>query len=200
MNGHRHLSGEEICERMSEKRPLDDIAGCASCEAEASSLARLFGDLRRADAAAAGTTDWDDLLLRRRIREAVAREKPHTRSIFDRFAILRPALVSALVAGMVLAAWSPFSRRGDGVGIQGAAATASSRNGGHLPSWTPLPDEAEDEGLAVLAEWTPNEDELAIAHCRAACLGGLSPQEEENLIQVVAAVSPRTPLTGPTPL
>ncbi len=200
MNGHRHLSSEEICERMSEKLPLEGIAGCAPCEAEALSLARLFGDLRRADAGAAGVTDWDDLLLRRRIREAVARERPHSRSIFDRFAILRPALVSALVAGLVLAVWSPLPRRGDGAGIQLAAATASSRTSGHLPSWTPLPDEALDEGLDVLAEWTPNEDELTIARCRAACLGGLSLQEEEDLFREVAAVSLQTPPAGSTPL
>jgi hypothetical protein len=190
MNAHRHLSSEEICEQISEGQPQDAMVGCEPCQAEARSVARLFGLLRRADAEAASTTEWDDLLLRSRIRDAVAREKPPSRSLLDRFSILRPALVSALVVGLALALWSPVSHQRDG------SATLRPRTGGHLPAWTPLPDESEDEGLAVLAEWTPNEDELTIARCRAACLGGLSTDEEEDLLLVAALI----PLTGATPL
>jgi hypothetical protein len=69
-----------------------------------------------------------------------------------------------------------------------------------IPAWTPLPDEAEDEGLAVLAEWTPNEDEVAIARCHFACLSGLSEHEEENLLKTVAAAASRSPLTEASPL
>ncbi|MBK5255103.1 MAG: hypothetical protein JJE39_03640 [Vicinamibacteria bacterium] len=196
MSTHHHLSSEEICEQISLGLDPQGIAGCERCEAEARSLAGLLADLRRADASLARTTDWDDLLLRSRIREAVARERPHSRSIWDRFALLRPAFVSALVAVLVFAVWSPLSPRSDSDRLQ-LVAGAGSRAAGHLPAWTPLPDESEDEGLAVLAEWTPNEDELAIARCRAACLGGLTTHEEENLLQ---AFSARSPLTGANPL
>ena len=195
MNLHHHLSNEEIFEQISEGRPVSGLAGCEACEAEAASLSKVLVDLRRADAEHAATTDWDDLLLRRRIREALSNEKPHVRSIFDRFAILRPAFVSALVAGIVFTVWSPLSRNPDRQGAQ-----VASINAGRLPSWTPLPDESEDEGLAVLAEWIPNEDELTIARCRAACLSGLTSQEEENLLHAVALIASRSPTTGASPL
>ena len=63
-----------------------------------------------------------------------------------------------------------------------------------IPAWTPLPDESEDEGLAVLAVWSPNEDEVAIARCRASCLAGLSDREQDllNSDLTPAARSPRT--------
>ena len=69
-----------------------------------------------------------------------------------------------------------------------------------IPSWTPLPDESEDEGLAVLAAWTPNEDEVAIARCHFACLSGLSDHEEENLLRTVTTTASRSPLTEASPL
>ena len=195
MNPHHHLRSEEMVEQISEGRPLLGLAGCEVCEAEASSISQVLADLRRADAGFAATTDWDDLLLRSRIREALANEKPHVRSIFDRFAILRPAFVSALVAGIAFTVWSPLSRNPDRQGAQVASMSAV-----RLPSWTPLPDESEDEGLAVLAEWIPNEDELTIARCRAACLSGLTSQEEENLLHAVALIASRSPTTGASPL
>lgn len=176
MNMHRHLSSEEIFEQISLGEPGSGIAGCERCEAEASSLAQILLDLRRADPELVATTEWDDLLLRRRIREALGNEKPHVRSLFDRFAILRPALVFAVVASIVLLVWSPMSRYGDRPGTRMASVDSP-----RVPAWDPLPAEAEDEGLAVLAEWNPNEDELAIAGCLAACLSGLSNFEEENL-------------------
>ncbi len=176
MNTHRHLSSEEIFERISGGQLGPGIAGCEVCEAEASSLSQILLDLRSADAELGATTDWDDLLLRRRIREALGNEKPHARSIFDRFVILRPVLASALIAGLAFAVWSPTPRYGDRQGTPMASVVSP-----RLPAWDPLPAEAEDEGLAVLAEWTPNEDELAIAGCHAACLSGLSNHEEESL-------------------
>ena len=69
-----------------------------------------------------------------------------------------------------------------------------------IPSWTPLPEESEDEGLAVLAAWTPNEDEVAIARCHFACLSGLSDHEEENLLRTVTTTASRSPLTEASPL
>ena len=179
MNPHRHLAPEEICEALSAGEPLPDLGGCLSCEAEASSLSSFFAGLRRADAELVATTEWDDLLLRRRIREAVTKERPHARSIFDRFLILKPALVSALVASIALVVWNPLSRVADrGTKVASLGSMAAPR----IPAWTPLPEESEDEGLAVLAEWTPNEDELAIARCHFSCLSGLSDHEEENLL------------------
>jgi len=198
MSSHRHLTSEQICEQLSDNLVLQGAAGCDQCEAEAGEMARLFGDLRRAHAEADAPGDWDQLLLRRRIREAVGREKPHSRSWFDRLGVLRPVLVSAVVAGLVFAIWIPFSPTGGGEGI--TATTVASRTGGHLPAWKPLPDESEDDGLAVLAEWTPNEDEITIARCRAACSGALSPQEEENLFADAPIDFARTPIMGPTPL
>lgn len=194
MNTHRHLSPEEIFEPMSAGETLPDLGGCPSCEAEASSLSRFLADLRRADAELVATTDWDDLLLRRRIREAVARENPHVRSVFDRFLLLRPALVSALVASIALVVWSPLAHRNAPVAAPSVVAQ------GHIPAWSPLPAESEDEGLAVLAEWTPNEDELAIARCHFACLSGLSEHEEENLLQAVARNASRSPFPEASPL
>ena len=195
MNIHRHLSTEEIFESISAGKPAPGVAGCESCEAEASSLSHLLGELRRTDAEGVAATDWDDLLLRRRIREALAKERPHLRSIFDRFAILRPVLASALIAALAFAVWSPVSRYGDSKGTQ-----VASTNLGRLPSWSPLPVESEDEGRAILAEWTPNEDELAIAGCRAACLSGLSNHEEEDLLLAVASIAATPPIAGATPL
>lgn len=200
MNTHRHLSSEAIFEMVSEGREVEGISGCASCEAEAAALSRFLGELKRADAATHAvlhTTEWDDLLLRRRIREAIAKEKPHSRSIFDRFTILRPAFVSALVAMIALAVWAPFSVT-PAPTVQVASADAARY--ARLPAWDPLPEESEDEGLAVLAEWTPNEDELAIARCRASCLAGLSLHEEEKLLTAVALVAARVPKTGASPL
>lgn len=198
MNPHRHLTSEEICEQLSDNAVPRGLSGCARCEAEAAELSRLFGDLRRAHSEVGTGSEWDDLLLRRRIREAVSREKPHALSWFDRLGVLRPVLVSAVVAGLVFAIWIPSSRTGKGSGTLGTA--VASKPAGHLPAWRPLPDESEDEGLAVLAEWTPSEDELTIARCRSACFGNLSAQEEENLLTDVAANSARTPSLGPTPL
>lgn len=197
MNTHRHLSPEEIFEPTIAGEPLPDLGGCPSCEAEASSLSLFLAGLRRADAELVVTTDWDDLLMRRRIREAVALERPHARSIFDRFLILKPALVSALVASIALVVWSPLSHvadRGKQVASLGSVAAA------RIPAWTPLPEESEDEGLAVLAAWTPNEDEVAIARCHFSCLSGLSEHEEDNLRQAVAGNGARSPLTEASPL
>ena len=198
MNTHRHLESEEIFEQLSEGVAPEAFAGCEACEAEASSLSRFLADLKRVDAGSVATTEWDDLLLRRRIREAVAEERPHGRSVFDRFLVLRPVFFSALVASIVLVAWSPLSSLMTRPGARMAAMTtgASAR----IPAWTPLPDESEDEGLAVLAEWTPNEDEVAIARCHFACLSGLSEHEEENLLHAVSATVSRSPLTEASPL
>jgi hypothetical protein len=193
MNTHGHLSPEEMFEPMSAGEGLPDLGGCASCQAEAASLARFLTSLRRADAELVATTEWDDLLLRRRIREAVAKERPHVRSIFDRFLILRPALVSALVASIALVVWAPLSREAH----RNAPAAAAE---GRIAAWTPLPDESEDEGLAVLAEWTPNEDEVAIARCHFACLSGLSEHEEDHLLQSVSLNGSRSPLAEASPL
>lgn len=199
MNPHRHLESEEIFEQLtaSGETPAA-VAGCASCEAEASSLSRFLAELKRVDSESVATTEWDDLLMRRRIREAVAEEKPHGRSAFDRFLILRPVFVSALVASIAVVVWSPLASRVADPGIRMASMTPGAS--GRIPSWTPLPDEAEDEGLAVLAEWTPNEDEVAIASCHFACLSGLSDHEEENLLRVVTSSAPRSPITEASPL
>src|SRR5436190_14889483 len=105
MNPHRHLSTEEIFEALSTVGVPAAALGCATCEQEASSLSHFLAELRRTDASLDATTEWDDLFLRSRIREAIAREKPHSRSIFDRFTILKPALVSALVASLGFAIW-----------------------------------------------------------------------------------------------
>ena len=201
---HRHLESEEIFEQISEGRASEGIEGCATCGAEAASLSRFLVELKAADAASLPNSDWDDLLLRRRIREALAEERPHARSIFDRFPVLRPAFATALVASLAFSVWAPLSRYLD-VEEPGLASTNSVALGDvRLPAWTPLPDEAEDEGLAVLAEWTPTEDELTIARCRAACLAGLSSHEEERLLNAVAMNSANAPLplpiTGASPL
>lgn len=197
MTDHRHLSGEEILERVSAGESGPDVLGCQSCSSEAASVSHFLAELKRADSELVATTDWDDLLVRRRIRVALDEEKPHARSIFDRFAILRPALASFLVAGVVIVVSSPFLRDGnEGTRI----ASVASAPGGRIPSWTPLPEESEDEGLAVLAEWTPNEDELAIARCRAACLSGLSDGEEESLLQALGSIASRSPVTEGSPL
>jgi len=197
MNNHRHLSSEEIFEGLVAGETPAVVAGCPSCEAETSSLSLLLAELKRVDAESVATTEWDDLLVRRRIREAVAQEKPHRSSIFDRFLILRPVFVSALVASIALMVWSPLSRVAD-PGTHVALMTPA--EGARIPSWTPLPEESEDEGLAVLAEWTPNEDEVAIARCHFACLSGMSEHEEENLLRAVATTASRSPLAEASPL
>ena len=202
MTKHQHVSGEDLLERMTTGEFVPGASGCDQCEAEASALSHVLRAVSLADASVPAPTDWDDLLLRRRIREAVAEEKPHSRSIFDRYAVLRPALATALAASVVVAVWAPMSRNGDTPGTPltsfGALSLESAER--HLPAWTPLPEEAEDEGLAVLAEWTPNEDEFALAQCGAGCLSGLSHHEEESLLQAVGAVAPRSPLGDGTPL
>ena len=196
MTSHRHLSSEELLDLVSAGEPLPELDGCASCAAEASSLSTFLVELRRADVETEAGGDWDDLLLRRRIREAISREKPHARSLFDRFAILRPAFVSALVAAVALAVWSPLNRDAE----DGAQVASVSSDQGRIPAWVPLPEESEDEGLAVLAEWTPNEDEVSIASCHFSCLSGLSEHEEERLLSAVATAVSRTPLTQASPL
>lgn len=196
MNTHHHLSSEEIFAQVEAGAPGPEITACATCLGEAESLREFVGDLRRADARLVATTEWDDLLLRRRIREAIAAEPPHVRSLFDRFFILKPALVSALAAVMVFAAWSPLTS----VPGKGASTTISPSGASRLPAWNPLPDESEDEGLAVLAEWTPTEDELTIAGCHGACLSGLSIHEEEKLRHLASFGGPQPPLPGGSPL
>ncbi len=198
MNTHRHLESEEIFEQLSEGVTPEGLAGCEACAAEVASLSRFLAELKRVDSQSVATTEWDDLLVRRRIREAVAQEKPHARSLFDRFLILRPVFFSALAASIVLMVWSPLSPRVTEPGVRMASRTpgASAR----IPAWTPLPDESEDEGLAILAEWTPNEDEVAIARCHFACLSGLSEHEEDKLLNAVAATASRSPVTEASPL
>lgn len=197
MTGHRHLSSEEILDRIGEGEVAPEVGNCEACSSEAASLGLLLQEMKRADSDLVATSDWDDLLVRRRIREALDREKPHRPSIFDRFAILRPALASVLVTCVAVAVLTPVLRDArPGTGI----ASLTPGSNGNIPSWTPLPDESEDEGLAVLAEWTPNEDELAIARCRAACLSGLSDREEESLLLALGGSGPRSPLTEGSPL
>lgn len=196
MNTHHHLSSEEIFAQVEAGAVDAGVTACATCRAEADSLHTFLGDLRRADAALVATTEWDDLLLRRRIREAVAKEPAPARSIFDRFFILKPAMVSALAAVLVFAVWSPLTR----IPGMGAAASVSPAAESLLPVWSPLPDESEDEGLAVLAEWTPTEDELAVAGCHGACLSGLSLHEEENLLHAPSVRAPQPPVPGGSPL
>lgn len=197
MNTHRHLESEEIFEQLSGSGEVPPgVAGCPSCEAEALSLSIFLAELKRVDASSVATTEWDDVLMRRRIREAVAQEKPHGRSLFDRFFILRPVFVSALVASIALVVWSPLAARVSDPGRRVVSSTPSTR----IPAWSPLPDESEDEGLAVLAAWTPNEDEVAIARCHFACLSGLSDHEEDNLMNAVATTVARSPLTEASPL
>ena len=202
MTTHRHLESEEIFEQWISGEAPAALGGCKSCEAERLSLSRFVAELKRADTESVSTTEWDDLLMRRRIREAIAKEPPHGRSIFDRFFILKPAFVSALVASVVLVVWSPLSTAPRSTVEDPGTRTASMSPGSlaRIPSWTPLPDESEDEGLAVLLEWTPNEDEVAIARCHSACLSGLSDHEEDNLLHSVATTAPRSPLTEASPL
>lgn len=197
MNTHRHLSSEEIFERVSADEGSPELAGCSQCASEAESYRRFLTRLKTADSDLVATTEWDDLVLRRRIREAVAQEKPHRPSIFDRFPVLRPAFAAVVVASLAFAVWAPLSRFAGGTG-PGLAPASSMHD--RLPAWTPLPDESEDEGLAVLAEWTPSEEELAIARCRAACLAGLTSHEEEKLLSAVAMNVARAPMTGASPL
>jgi hypothetical protein len=202
MNAHRHPGSEEIFERLIAGEAPAALGGCESCEAEALSLSRFLADLKRADTQSVATTEWDDLLMRRRIREAIAKEKPHGRSLFDRFFVLKPALVSALVASVVLVVWGSLSTVPQSTVSDQGTRVASMISGpaARIPSWTPLPEESEDEGLAVLAEWTPNEDEVAIARCHSACLSGLSDHEEENLLHSVSTAASRSPLTEASPL
>lgn len=196
MSSHTHLSSEDILDRLTGGGPSPSLPGCESCQAEAALLSRFLTDLRHADADAVATTEWDDLLLRSRIREAVSKETVHPRPWRGRFLFVRPAFVSALAACLVFAIWSPLSRYGDSEVTSVESATHE-----RLPAWAPLPDESEDEGLAVLAEWNPNEDEFSIARCRAACFAGLSHDEEEKLRQSLAAAGPvPIPLAGSTPL
>jgi len=195
---HRHFSSEELFEHVSGGEPLVGVEACAQCDAEASDLARFLAELKRKDAELVATTDWDDLLVRGRIRQALSHEKPHSRSFLDGFSILRPAFISALVAVAALSGWSPWSRHEDTGDPRATVENAVSL--GRLPAWTPLPDESEDEGLEVLAEWTPNEDELAIEGCRAACLSGLSSREEEDLLRAVASGMPPSGIEGARPL
>lgn len=199
---HHHLDSEEIFEQISEGRTMEGIAGCETCEAEAASFSRFLVDLKAADTASLPSSDWDDLLLRRRIREALAEERPHSRSIFDRFPVLRPAFAATLVASLAFSVWSPLSRYLDASSEPIGLVSPETASVVRLPAWTPLPDEAEDEGLAVLAEWTPTEDELVIARCRASCLAGLSSHEEDRLLSAVAMnVAPLPlPMTGASPL
>jgi hypothetical protein len=197
MNPHRHLSSEEIFERVSAGELGQAVVGCSSCETEAASLSKFLVEMQRTDAESLATTDWDDLLLRSRIREAVAKERPHVRSIFDRFAILRPAFVSAVVASLVFVIWNPLSRNGDndnsgtnsGTKMASAAASYQASYQGRLPAWTPLPDESDDEGLAVLAEWTPSADEMEV----------LSDHEAE-ILRTMTSTVPDSPLTSASPL
>lgn len=196
MNTHHHLSSEEIFTRVEAGAPDPEITACPRCLAEAASLREFVGDLRRADARLVATTEWDDLLLRRRIREAIAAEPRHARSFFDRFFILKPVLVSALAAVMVFAVWSPLTS----VPGQGSSSAVSPIAASYLPVWNPLPDEADDEGLAVLAEWTPTEDEITVAGCHGACLSGLSIHEEENLLHATSFGGPQPPVPGGSPL
>jgi hypothetical protein len=194
---HRHFSGEELLDHVSGGKPLSGLGNCERCEAEASGLARFLAELKRNDADLVATTDWDDLLVRGRIREALSREKPHSRRFLDRFSILRPVLISTLVAMVALSAWNPWSREHDSEAWRADLRTSEGLV--HLPAWTPLPDESEDEGLQLLAEWTPNEEELAIAGCRAACLSGLSNREEEDLLEAVVSGVP-SEIKGARPL
>lgn len=197
MNNHRHLSSQEILEQISEGDSVSGVAGCTSCETEAASLSRFWADLRRADEELVATTDWDDLLLRRRIREALAREKPYRRSAFERFVLVRPAFVSALVAILAVAVWVPFSASPD---VPAEVAFANPVSERVLPAWDPLPALSDDQGLAVLIEWEPTEDELLIARCRVSCMAGLTSHEEDKLFNTVALnVSPE-PIPGASPL
>ena len=197
MNTHRHLSSEEIFDRVSAGEDIPDLAGCPRCAPEAESFSRFLTALKTADTELVSTTEWDDLLLRSRIREAVAQEKPHRPSLFDRFPLLRPAFAAAVVASLAFSVWAPLSRYAGGMG---ESLTRVPEVHDRLPAWTPLPDESEDEGLAVLAEWLPSEEELTIARCRAACLAGLTSHEEEKLLSAVAMNVARAPLTGASPL
>lgn len=199
MNNHRHLSSQEILDRVSERGPVPGVAGCDSCEAEMASLSQFCEGLRRADAEFVATEKWDDLLLRRRIREALSREKPHARSIFDRFIVLRPVYISALAAMIAVAVWAPFSGGPNRPNNVASMTPAVERL---LPAWNPLPEESLDQGLAVLTEWEPTEDELLIARCRSSCMAGLTAHEEEILFSAVALNSslPPLPVTGASPL
>lgn len=199
MKLHEHLPPETLFELVSEDRVPADAASCPECGSEVESLRRFLTGLRRVDASMVATTEWDDLLLRRRIREAVAQEGPLRVSIFDRFQLLRPALASAFVAVIALVVVLPF---GLAPAKSPSAVTAgvSPVNGSRLPAWTPLPDESEDEGLAVLAEWTPTEDEIAVAGCHGACLAGLSLPEEDHLRAAASAALPGGPVPVGSPL
>ncbi len=193
MTPHTHFSSEDILDRLTSGDAASSFSDCRKCGEEAASVVKFLAELRTADAAVVATTEWDDMLLRSRIREAVSKEPVHSAAGLPRFFLFRPAFISALAACLVFAIWSPLSRYGD-------SPVTSMENARHerLPAWTPLPDESDDEGLAVLAEWKPNEDEFSIARCRAACFGGLGHDEEENLLQ--AMPPPAAPLTGSTPL
>ena len=192
---HRHLSEEEIFARVSEGDALPEIAGCVACESEAASLASFFETLKQADRGLVETNDWNDMLLRGRIRAAIAQEAPHRPSFFERFSMLRPVFASLALASLVLVVWSPWNTAilRDTAGLSAVTSSA------HVPAWTPLPDEFDDEGFAILAEWTPSEEELAVARCRASCLAGLSAHEEESLLNDVATAMARTPFQASSP-
>ena len=196
-----HLSDDEICERGLEinnaelsGRPLG-LEGCSECEAEVAAFAQVFAQIRRADVAhvADADSDWNHLMIRSRIREAISKEPLHSRPFFGRLAVFRPVFAAALAAVLALAIWIPGFQQS----LQENKGTATAER---LPAWSPLPDEADDEGLAVLAEWTPNEDELTVARCRGACQSGLSAHEENLLLTASANAAAHYPLTEASPL
>ena len=197
MTQHTHLSPEDVSTRVIESagaESIEGVAGCALCENEAGSVRLLLGELRHVDASSHASTEWDDLLLRKRIREAVALERPHSKAVFGRFRFFKPALVTASVAILALVASNPLSQ----FASPGSAIVARSQTA-TLPSWAPLPDESEDEGLAVLAEWTPNAAELEVAGCHSACLFGLTSPEEDQILRSMAPPPSRARSGGPSP-
>jgi hypothetical protein len=164
---HIHLTDEQAFELSLGAPDTRPQIACAECAAAVAEHARLMTDLKETSAVdpAADLGDWEAVLMRRRIREAIEREPAYARSWAASFltgALPKPLFAGALAVALAALGGWPLLREAE---RNGGAHQAVAVPEATLPAWTALPAIDEDDSFDVFSAWTPTDDEIDVAGC-----------------------------------
>jgi hypothetical protein len=183
MTNHVHLKLEDAVARALVSPSgaiLSEVPACDVCQAaqrqahaDVAPLVEPLRELKRDfEKGEPALEAWEGVLLRRKIREAVAREvapRPPLRdlvlSVFGSKAWMAPGrfaagvLAFAIALGLGLGAWTFVATVPPGTNRN-----PDPRNS-VLPAWTALPVIEEDESFEVIAALTLTSDEIEVLTC-----------------------------------
>lgn len=161
---HIHFTDEQAFELAFETAEVRARLACAVCAAAVEDHVRLMTDLRETSSADPSVElgDWDSVLLRRKIREAIEHEPAHRPSPWARtlrgWVLPKPIFAGAIA--IALAALGGLRLLGDGEPRETTVVREAT-----IPAWTALPALDDDESFEMLSAWTLTDEEIDLAGC-----------------------------------